>query len=100
MVERIDEAFATDFELRDQQQNRAALQARFDSLTEREQDVMRLLITSPATASSKQIAATLGISHRTVDHHRARIMEKTEARSVTELALMARWAGLLEAESP
>ena len=48
-----------------------------------------------AGSSSKTIAATLGISHRTVDHHRARIMEKTRSRSVAELARLAAWAGIV-----
>ena len=98
VLERIDEAFAADFAQRSQQEYRAAVLARFESLTEREREVMHLLIGGAATSSSKQIAAELGISHRTIDHHRARIMEKTQARSVTELAWLASWCGLLEVE--
>ena len=98
VLERIDEACAADFEQRARREYRATVQARFESLTAREREVMRLLVAGAATASSKQIATELGISHRTVDHHRARIMEKTRARSVTELAWMANWSGLLEAE--
>jgi len=97
LLERIDEAFAESAMRRAQEEYRASVRARFDALTDREQDVMRLLI-EDAGSSSKSIAATLGISHRTVDHHRARIMEKTQSRSVTELARLAAWAGIFEVQ--
>ncbi len=90
LLSRIDEAFAESAIRRAEDEYRSSIRARFDTLTERERDVMRLLIADPA-ASSKTIAATLGISHRTVDHHRARIMAKTQSRSVAELARLAAW---------
>lgn len=93
LLQRIDEAIAADLLRRHQEQSRALIQRRFAALTEREEEVMRLLIAGAAASSSKSIAAELGISHRTVDHHRARIMEKTGARSVTELAKLASRAG-------
>lgn len=97
LLERIDEALAETAMRRAQEEYCSSVRDRFDALTDREQDVMRLLI-ADAGASSKSIAATLGISHRTVDHHRARIMEKTQARSVTELARLAAWAGIIEVQ--
>lgn len=97
LFERIDEAFAQASMHRAEEEYRSSVRSRFDSLTERERDVMRLLI-ADAAASSKSIAATLGISHRTVDHHRARIMEKTRSRSVAELVRLASWAGVAEAQ--
>ncbi|WP_421666965.1 LuxR C-terminal-related transcriptional regulator [Pseudomonas veronii] len=42
---------------------------------------------------SKNIAANLGISQRTVEKHRASIMSRTEARSIPELARIALAAG-------
>ena len=42
-----------------------------------------------AGAPSKNIAADLGISQRTVENHRATIMRKTGARSLPELARLA-----------
>lgn len=96
---RIDDAFRADSMLRKEQDYRQSIKQRFDTLTERENEVMRLLISGAATSSSKEIAAKFGISHRTVDHHRARIMEKTKARSVTELARLASWAGLAKVET-
>ena len=51
-------------------------------LTAREQEVLRLL---GEGMSSKQVAATLRISIRTVENHRARMMHRVEARSMAEL---------------
>ncbi|TVQ34803.1 MAG: hypothetical protein EA356_09435 [Geminicoccaceae bacterium] len=59
---------------------------RFADLTPREHDVLRHLV---AGASNKDVAAALGISPRTVENHRARIMEKTKAASLAELVRLA-----------
>ena len=69
---------------------RRGLLARYQSLTTRELDVFRLLVAGAADASNKEIARELAISHRTVDDHRARIMSKMRARSLTELVEMAK----------
>ena len=61
------------------------LQARVDSCTPREQDVMRLLAKGLA---NKGIAETLGISPRTVEIHRAHVMEKMAASSLPALVRM------------
>jgi RNA polymerase sigma factor (sigma-70 family) len=66
---------------------------RFDRLTARERDVLRLVV---AGGSNKEIAQALGISPRTVENHRARIMEKTGAHSLAELVASARNAGTAE----
>ncbi len=55
---------------------------RITTLTRRELDVMRLVI---AGHSNKQIARQLGISYRTVEIHRARVMEKTGASNLLDL---------------
>lgn len=59
---------------------------RLDGLTEREREVLACLLEG---ATNKHIALKLGISHRTVEVHRARIMEKTGAQSLSRLILMA-----------
>lgn len=69
--------------------------ARFSLLTEREYEVLEILVSGAGNVSNKVIAKELGISYRTVDHHRARIMQKTNAGSVTELCLLANKAGLV-----
>jgi DNA-binding NarL/FixJ family response regulator len=52
------------------------------SLTPRQQEIMNLVLDGHA---SKNIAADLGISRRTVENHRAAIMKKTGSRSLPEL---------------
>ena len=56
---------------------------RFNTLTAREMEVMRQVI---AGHSNKEIARLLGISYRTVEIHRARVMEKTGACNLLDLA--------------
>jgi len=60
-------------------------------LTERERDVLRLVI---AGRPNKVIADELGISVRTVEVHRARVFEKMEVKSAVELANLLRDGGL------
>jgi two-component system response regulator FixJ len=61
------------------------LQARVDACTPRELEVMRLLARG---LSNKGIAETLGISPRTVEIHRAHLMERMEADSLPALVRM------------
>ncbi|MTH34126.1 response regulator [Paracoccus limosus] len=94
LVERIDAAFA---QLRDLISQREALRrntARLASLTTRERQIVRHMVGHPAEISSKEIAAKLGISPRTVDHHRARILEKTAMSSAAELIAFVQRHGL------
>ncbi|MCD2452487.1 response regulator [Methylicorpusculum oleiharenae] len=53
------------------------------TLTEREKEVMRLALIGQA---NKQIAVELGISHRTVEIHKARVLQKTGVDNLLELA--------------
>jgi two-component system, LuxR family, response regulator FixJ len=72
--------------------NRAALHQRdqvtkrFDALTSRERDVLALLI---AGHPNKVMASELGLSERTVEVYRARVMKKTAACSLAHLVRMA-----------
>ena len=59
---------------------------RIAELTPRQREVMRMVL---AGHPSKNIAADLGISQRTVENHRASIMHKTGARSLPALAKLA-----------
>jgi len=59
-----------------------ALRARLETLTPREAEVMRCVLTG---ALNKQIAARLGIAEKTVKIHRGRVMEKLGIASVAEL---------------
>ena len=69
-----------------------AQRQRLDSLTPREREVLAGLI---AGKLNKQIAADLGIVEQTVKFHRARIMERLQARTVAELMHLS--AGAAEA---
>ena len=64
----------------------AALNARYHELTERERQVMKLVV---AGWVNKQIAAELGLSLVTVKVHRGQVMRKMLAKSVAELVRMA-----------
>jgi len=55
-------------------------------LTARQREVMERVLTGQA---SKNIAADLGISQRTVENHRAAVMQKTGAKSIPALARLA-----------
>ena len=63
-----------------------AASTRLAGLTERERRVMELAI---AGFANKEIARELDISHRTVEIHKARVMHKTGAASLLELARLA-----------
>lgn len=67
--------------------------SRLSSLTEREWAVMKLAV---AGLSNKEIAKRLDISHRTVEIHKAHVMRKTGATTLTELTRIARQAGVAE----
>lgn len=70
---------------RDNRIERRAVWKKLDSLTPRECSVLDLVV---AGKSSKEIARTLKISHRTIDIHRLHLMEKMAAATVPELIHM------------
>ncbi len=70
---------------------RDELQQRIDTLTPREHDVYRLVVTGML---NKQIAAELGISEKTVKVHRGRVMQKMKVGSFAELVRTADRAGV------
>ncbi len=92
LLDAVQRALAADSECRKRRARRDGLRARLALLTVRERDVLDLVL---AGASNKVIAARLDVSDRTVEAHRARVMEKTQAQTVAELARL-----VLEAESP
>ena len=69
----------------------AEVTARYRALTEREREVMKLVVTGRV---NKQIAAELGLSVVTVKVHRGQVMRKMLAKSVPELVRMADRLGL------
>lgn len=67
------------------------LKARFESLSERQRDTMRLLVQG---LSNKEIAQRLGISPRTVEIHRTWVMTKMSAKSIADLVRMGMVLGI------
>ena len=90
LLQRIEEAVSEDHLIRSSIKKQNEIRSRISRLTEREQDVFLILTNSDELPSSKEIAKQLGISHRTVEHHRSRILEKTQTRSILELQLLAK----------
>lgn len=87
----IDEALARDRAARRERAEMAAVQARVDTLTPREREVMALVV---GGRLNKQIAAELGTVEKTIKVHRARVMQKMQARSLAELVRLAELAGV------
>ena len=96
LQEHIEKALVKSAELQEQENSAKEINQRFEKLTSRELDVMRLLVAGVANNSNKEIARQLDISHRTVDDHRARIMSKMQARSLAELVEMSKICGIHE----
>lgn len=87
LVDRVEQALALSQERLTVHQQSAGLVSRLDELTERERDVMRLVV---AGLPNKLIADQLDISVRTVEVHRSRVFEKMDVKSAVELANLLR----------
>ncbi|MGO9235520.1 MAG: response regulator transcription factor [Methylocella sp.] len=81
----VEEALSRDDESRDVQAQIQEFRTRCALLTQREREVMTLLVEGLPT---KLIAGNLGISTRTIEHHRAAIMQKMQARNISHLVRM------------
>jgi FixJ family two-component response regulator len=82
LLDKIQEALEVDAHRRVQIRDLTEIQTRLESLTPREFEVMELVVVGKP---NKNIARALGISQRTVEIHRARVMEKMQVRSVSML---------------
>jgi len=78
----IQEALQQDAHLRENTESNKEVLERINILTPREKELMKLMVNGDA---NKVIAATCGISVKTVEVHRARIMSKMQARSLPAL---------------
>lgn len=85
LLEAIDTAFQNAKIAMQDDESCKALKTKLENLTRREREIAQFIVQNPADSSSKNIGRHLDVSPRTVDHHRARILEKMNMTSVAEL---------------
>lgn len=86
LVDRVRHALEEDDLQRANRAEQRLVLERYARLSPRERQVMRL---AAQGLGNKEIARELGISHRTVENHRARVMEKMQAQNLADLCRMA-----------
>ena len=86
LLDRVQRAIAHDAMQRGREQQRQQLRDRFDALTAREREVLDLVVQGQ---SNKAVANALGLSAKTVEFHRAKVMEKLQVRSLADLVKLA-----------
>lgn len=82
LIRRVQKALAQDVRIRQQSGDREALSRRLEELTAREREVAERIVCGQA---NKVIALDLALSERTVELHRARVMQKMAVRGVAQL---------------
>lgn len=92
LLERISQALEQDEETRRSRDRIEPIRERLERLTPREHEILELVVQG---LLNKQVASRLSLSVKTVEQHRARVMEKMEAGSLAELVRMAIVAGVL-----
>ncbi len=85
LLDRIQRALVRDRENRVQLLQKDQIRTRLESLTPREREVLQLMTRG---RPNKLMAADLGLSQRTIEIHRARVMEKMHASSLAQLVRM------------
>ncbi len=85
LIDRVQRALERDAANRAQLRETDRIRARLESLTPREREVLDLVTQGKA---NKVMAHELGVSQRTVEIHRARVMEKMAAHSLAQLVRM------------
>lgn len=91
MIEAIQSALRLSAKLQGQHKQARSIRQRFDELTARELELLRLVVDGQ---SNKAIASQMGISIKTVANHRANLMAKTGALNAADLARLATLAGI------
>lgn len=93
LLERVHAALQADQQDGHRQRAIAEARRRATELSDRERQVMGLVVKGLV---NKQVAGVLGISPKTVEVHRGRVMHKMQAQSVAELTRMVMVAGLTD----
>ena len=86
LIDAIHQGLARDRALREQSAELLDLRGRYSTLTAREQEVMKLVVSG---LRNKEIASELGIQEITTKVHRAQVMRKMQADSLADLVRMA-----------
>ena len=85
LLDRINSALAQGVGRREDMEEQRVIEERIHSLTRRERQVMEMVVEGKA---NKVIAIDLGLSQRTVEVHRANVMEKMRAKTLADLVRM------------
>src|SRR5579871_4032537 len=85
LLDRVQKALEKDARNRQEVAQTDRIRGLFESLTPREREVLELVTSGKP---NKVMAADLGVSQRTIEIHRARVMEKMQARSLAQLVRM------------
>ena len=91
LIEAVRRALKSSIELYHRRAQTADIRRRIETLTQRELDLLKRVVSG---RSNKQIAASMGISIKTVANHRANLMAKTQAINAADLARMSIIAGV------
>lgn len=83
LIERVQTVLQHEALTQEQNREKQGLRERLSCLTSREMELLPLIV---AGKSNKEIARQLDVSHRTIEIHRARVLKKTGATNLMELA--------------
>jgi FixJ family two-component response regulator len=95
LLDSIDEALKRDIISRKKQREQDQIRQKIDTLTPRENEVLRYLITGML---NKQIAYNLNISERTIKAHRKQVLDKMGIQSIAELVRLTEKFGIKPVE--
>lgn len=94
LLDQVQRALADDLAQRERLNRKHSFQARYDSLTKREKQILERVVQG---MSNQDMADDLAINRKTIEGHRANMMNKMAAASLAELIQMAVMVGVVEA---